>query len=86
MSGTRRDFLRQVAHVGGYRTTYLTMQAMGLLGTAGALAEPVTLERGTAHGTKVIVLAVWGGVVVASADYIIRPRIAGGRVNAVRPR
>ena len=32
--------------------------------------------------TKAIVLAVWGGVIVASADYIIRPRIAGGRVNA----
>ena len=67
MRGTRRDFLRQVAHVGGYRATYLTMQAMGLLGTAGALAEPVTLERGTAHGTKVIVLGA--GVAGLSAAY-----------------
>ena len=32
MSGTRRDFLRRVAQAGGYRATYLTMQAMGLLG------------------------------------------------------
>ena len=35
MSGTRRDFLRQVARVGGYRATYLTMQAMGLLERRG---------------------------------------------------
>src|SRR5262249_19581731 len=37
MSGTRRDFLRRVAQAGGYRATYLTMQAMGLLGTAAAM-------------------------------------------------
>ncbi len=43
MSGTRRDFLRQVAGAGGYRATYLTMQAMGLIGTA-AIAEPLALE------------------------------------------
>ena len=43
MSGTRREFLRRVAQVGGYRATYLTMQAMGLLGTAAA-AEPLALE------------------------------------------
>jgi monoamine oxidase len=55
MSGTRRDFLRRVAQAGGYRATYLTMQAMGLLGTT-AVAEPLVLERGTRHGTKVIVL------------------------------
>src|SRR5215472_15947034 len=40
MSGTRRDFLRRVAQAGGYRATYLTMQAMGLLGPA-----PVTEPR-----------------------------------------
>src|SRR5216684_9052679 len=34
MSGTRRDFLRHVARAGGYRATYLTMQAMGLLSAA----------------------------------------------------
>ena len=67
MSGTRRDFLRQVAQAGGYRATYLTMQAMGLLGTAGAIAEPVTLEKGTVHGTKVIVLGA--GVAGLSAAY-----------------
>ena len=34
MGGTRRDFLRRVGQAGGYRATYLTMQAMGLLGAA----------------------------------------------------
>ena len=66
MSGTRRDFLRQVARAGGYRATYLTMQAMGLLGTA-AVAEPLALEKGTRHGTKVIVLGA--GVAGLSAAY-----------------
>ena len=55
MSGTRREFLRRVAQVGGYRATYLTMQAMGLLGTA-AVAEPLALEGGARHGTKVVIL------------------------------
>jgi monoamine oxidase len=66
MSGTRREFLRQVGSVGGYRATYLTMQAMGLLSTA-ALAEPLTLQRGEAHGTKVVILGA--GVAGLSAAY-----------------
>ena len=66
MSGTRRDFLRQVGGVGGYRATYLTMQAMGLLSTA-AVAEPLTLQKGEAHGTKVIILGA--GVAGLSAAY-----------------
>lgn len=55
MSNTRREFLRQVSIAGGYRATYLTMQAMGLLGSAAA-AEPLALERGVAHRTKVVIL------------------------------
>jgi monoamine oxidase len=55
MSGTRRDFLHQVASLGGYRATYLSMQAMGLIGTA-AVAEPLTLQAGPAHGTRVVIL------------------------------
>ena len=51
---TRREFLRRVAGAGGYRATYLTMQAMGLV--APVAAEPVKLERGSAHGTKVVIL------------------------------
>src|SRR5437016_11667060 len=66
MSGTRRDFLRHVAAVGGYRATYLTMQALGLLSTATS-AEPLALEKGTAHGTKVVVLGA--GVAGLSAAY-----------------
>src|SRR5580658_10403358 len=66
MSGTRRDFLRQVASIGGYRATYLTMQAMGLLSTA-VMAEPVTLEKGEAHGTKVVILGA--GVAGLSAAF-----------------
>jgi monoamine oxidase len=66
MRGTRRDFLRQVAQVGGYRATYLTMQAMGLIGAA-AVTESVALEQGARHGTKVIVLGA--GVAGLSAAY-----------------
>ena len=58
MSGTRRDFLRRVAQAGGYRATYLTMQAMGLLGTA-AVAEPLALKPGARHGTKVFSAPEW---------------------------
>jgi monoamine oxidase len=66
MSGTRRDFLQQVGSVGGYRATYLTMQAMGLLSTA-AMAEPLTLKKGDPHGTKVVILGA--GVAGMSAAY-----------------
>jgi len=68
MGGTRRDFLRQVAVAGGYRATYLTMQAMGLLGTAAA--EPLTLAKGAAHGTKVVILGA--GLAGLSAAYELR--------------
>ena len=57
MSGTRREFLRKVAQAGGYRATYLTMQAMGLLGTT-ALAEPLTLEPGHIAKDSVIIIPV----------------------------
>jgi monoamine oxidase len=66
MSGTRREFLQQVGRVGGYRATYLTMQAMGLLSTA-AMAEPLTLQKGEAHGTKVVILGA--GIAGLSAAY-----------------
>src|SRR5260370_29342332 len=72
MSGTRRDFLRQVGSVGGYRATYLTMQAMGLLSTA-VMAEPLTLQKGEAHGTKVVIL----GAGVAGVGAAPEPRHAG---------
>ncbi|HKF20630.1 MAG TPA: AI-2E family transporter [Candidatus Angelobacter sp.] len=34
------------------------------------------------HWVKAIILVVWGLVVITSADYLIRPRVTGGRVNA----
>ena len=66
MSGTRREFLQQVGSICGYRATYLTMQAMGLLSTA-AMAEPLTLQKGEAHGAKVVMLGA--GVAGLSAAY-----------------
>jgi len=93
MSGTRRDFLRRVAQAGGYRATYPTMQAMGLLGAA-AVAEPLALEPGALHGTKVVVLGA--GMAGLSAAYELcksgydcvvleaRDRV-GGRNWTVRP-
>jgi monoamine oxidase len=66
MSSTRRDFLQQVGSIGGYRATYLTMQAMGLIGTAAA-AEPLALSKGASHGTKVVILGA--GVAGLSAAY-----------------
>ncbi len=62
---TRREFLRRVAGAGGYRATYLTMQALGLV--APAAAEPIKLERGSAHGTRVVILGA--GVAGLSAAY-----------------
>jgi monoamine oxidase len=62
---TRREFLRRVAGAGGYRATYLTMRALGLM--APAMAEPVKLERGSAHGAKVVILGA--GVAGLSAAY-----------------
>ena len=66
MTATRRQFLHRVASAGGYRATYLTMQAMGLLPLAAG-AEPVALERGSGHGTKVMILGA--GVAGLSAAY-----------------
>jgi monoamine oxidase len=66
MGSTRRDFLRQVGSVGGYRATYLSMQALGLIGTAAA-AEPLALSRGETHGTKVVILGA--GLAGLSAAY-----------------
>jgi predicted PurR-regulated permease PerM len=33
---------------------------------------------------KALLLFLWGTIVVSAADYIVRPRVAGGRVNANR--
>src|SRR5437867_12777346 len=83
MGGTRRDFLRRVAQAGGYRATYLTMQAMGLLGAA-AVAEPLALEPGTRHGTKVIVLGA--GMAGLSAAYEVGAGVRWIRQDTEHPR
>src|SRR4029078_1821709 len=81
----------RVAGAGGYRATYLTMQALGLM--APAMAEPVKLEQGSAHGAKVVILGA--GVAGLSAAYELtragydcivleaRERV-GGRIFTVR--
>ena len=57
MMTTRREFLQQVVAVGGYRAGFLTMQALGLVGLPSALAaEPLDLQPGAAHGTRVVIL------------------------------
>jgi monoamine oxidase len=63
---TRRSFLHAIASVGGYRATYLTMQALGLVPAAVA-SEPLRLERGSDHGTKVVILGA--GIAGLSAAY-----------------
>jgi monoamine oxidase len=69
MTGSRRDFLRQVGALGGFRATFLTMQAMGLISTAPAYAVPA-LERNARHGAKVAILGA--GVAGLSAAYELR--------------
>jgi monoamine oxidase len=66
---TRRAFLGYVAATGGYRATYLTMQALGLL-TTEASAAPVPLGAGSAHGTRIIILGA--GLAGLSAAYELR--------------
>ena len=66
MTQTRRDFLRGIAAVGGYRATYVSMQALGLLPVA-ATAQSLDLEHGVKHGTKVVILGA--GIAGLSAAY-----------------
>ncbi|HEY1507150.1 MAG TPA: flavin monoamine oxidase family protein [Stellaceae bacterium] len=69
MAGTRREFLRRVGAIGGFRVTYLTMQALGLMSVA-AEAAPPGLEHQPRHGTKVAILGA--GMAGLSAAYELR--------------
>ena len=66
MTGTRRDFLLRVGALGGFRATYLTMQAMGLMSVA-AEAAPLALEPQGGRGTKIVILGA--GVAGLSAAH-----------------
>jgi monoamine oxidase len=62
---TRRSFLSAVAAAGGYAPTFLTMQALGLIPIS--TAEPLRLQRGVRHGTRVVILGA--GIAGLSASY-----------------
>lgn len=66
---TRRDLLRYISAAGGYRATYLTMQALGLLG-AEAVAARTSLEPAAPHGTRVVILGA--GMAGLAAAYELR--------------
>ena len=66
---TRRTFLRYVAAAGGYRATYLTMQALGLLDTE-AMAAPPSLVPAAPHGARVLILGA--GMAGLAAAYELR--------------
>ncbi|HWE74255.1 MAG TPA: flavin monoamine oxidase family protein [Stellaceae bacterium] len=69
MTGTRRDFLRRVGALGGFRATYLTMQAMGLL-SAGAKTASAAPGLQPGHHTRVVILGA--GLAGLSAAYELR--------------
>jgi monoamine oxidase len=82
MTQTRRGFLQGVAAAGGYRAAYVSMQALGLLPAAALAAEPLALERGARHGTRVAILGA--GVAGMSAAYELRK--AGYQVTVLEAR
>ena len=67
---TRRGFLQRVAAVGGYSAAFVSMQALGLLPAAALAAEPLALEMGKRHGTRVVILGA--GIAGMSAAYELR--------------
>ena len=56
MGLTRRAFLERLGAVGGYSAVYLGMEAMGLLNTPPASAEPFELPRQVGNGRSVVIL------------------------------
>ena len=90
---TRRTFLERLGAVGGFSAAYLGMEALGLLNTPPASAEPFALPPGAGSGRKVAILGAGiAGLVAAyelkQAGFDVtvleaRDRI-GGRVWTVR--
>lgn len=90
---TRRAFLERLGVAGGVSATYLGMQAMGLLATPAAAANPFELPPGSGEGRSVVILGAGiSGLVAAyelrKAGWTVtileaRDRI-GGRVWTIR--
>ncbi len=67
---TRRDFLRRVGEAGGYSAAFLTMQGIGLMPQAHAVAPPLAVPAGTGKGVKVVILGA--GIAGLVAAYEMR--------------
>src|SRR5260370_27767602 len=92
---TRRGFLMQVGHVGGFGAAYVMMQSLGLLPLPEAAASKVRLAEGSGQGKRVVILGAGiAGMVAAwelqKAGYrctILEARgRAGGRNWKIRNR
>ena len=67
MPSTRREFLLRVARAGGSAATFATMQSLGLLPEAPAIASAVRLPAQLGKGVKVVVLG--GGLSGLASAY-----------------
>ena len=57
---TRRQFLKRVAHAGGYSATFATMQSLSLLPAPPSAASVIDLPHEAGKGVKVVILG--GGI------------------------
>src|ERR1700737_3323212 len=53
---TRRSFLTQVGHAGGFGAAYVLMQSLGLLATPASKASTVRLAANSGKGKSVVIL------------------------------
>src|SRR5678815_1543435 len=67
MPPTRREFLLRVARAGGSAATFATMQFLGLLPEAPAIASTVRLPADLGKGIKVVILG--GGLAGLASAY-----------------
>jgi monoamine oxidase len=70
MSLTRRAFLERLGYAGGVGAAYLGMQALGLLNTPPAAAEPFALPAGSGRGRSIVILGA--GIAGLVAAYELR--------------
>ena len=94
MAVTRRQFLTQVGHAGGYSAAFVAMQGLGLMAAKPARATVVQAAMDSGKGTHVVVLG--GGIAGLVAAYELRSlgyavtvlearNRPGGRNYTVRP-